>query len=78
MSLQYNFPIFRLLHKLKGCFCNKARLEGSIAKGYLANDYVIFCTHYFHRVEIKFSRPKRLYNEGQLFRDTLAIFYTPG
>lgn len=78
MNLQYNFPIFRLSHKLKGCFCNKARPEGSIAEGYLANDCLIFCSHCLHRVEIKFNRPKRNYNGGKLFLDTLSIFYTPG
>lgn len=31
---------------LKGCVRNYARLEGCIAKCYLANEYIQFCSRY--------------------------------
>ena len=32
------------MHKLKGYVRNKARLEGSIAEGYIDNECLMFCS----------------------------------
>ena len=42
MSLQYNLNISRFLHKLKRYVRNKARPKGSIAEGYLADEFLTF------------------------------------
>jgi hypothetical protein len=49
----------RYLARLKSHVRNKARIEGSIAEGYLAKECLTFCSRYLESVEIVFNRPIR-------------------
>ncbi|XP_058763597.1 uncharacterized protein LOC131637050 [Vicia villosa] len=60
--VQFRWMYFpeRYLGKLKGYVRNKSRPEGSIAKGYLVEECLIFCSRYLHNgVETKFTRMTR-------------------
>lgn len=54
----------RYLLTLKKYVRNKSHPEGSIAEGYLTEQFTTFCTRYLHDVETKLSRPIRNY-EGE-------------
>ncbi|GJR16174.1 hypothetical protein Tco_0798826 [Tanacetum coccineum] len=45
--------------KLKNYVRNKAKPEGSIAEGYVAEEALTFSSHYFRDVTTKFNRPDR-------------------
>ncbi|GJY45062.1 reverse transcriptase domain, reverse transcriptase zinc-binding domain protein [Tanacetum coccineum] len=47
------------MKKLKNYVRNKAKLEGSIAEGYVAEEALTFSSHYFRDVTTKFNRPDR-------------------
>ena len=47
-----------------------------MAKGYIALDYITFCSRYFDGVETVFNRPKR--NEDTLNDDDIYLFGTSG
>ncbi|GJZ82777.1 alpha/beta hydrolases superfamily protein [Tanacetum coccineum] len=47
------------MKKLKGYVRNKAKLEGSIVEGYVAEEALTFSSHYFLDVTMKFNRPDR-------------------
>ncbi|GJV32289.1 proton-dependent oligopeptide transporter family protein [Tanacetum coccineum] len=53
------FPFERYMKKLKGYVRNKAKPEGSIAEGYVAEEALTFSSHYFRDVTTKFNRPDR-------------------
>ncbi|GJR75087.1 hypothetical protein Tco_0087452 [Tanacetum coccineum] len=53
------FPFERYMKKLKGYVRNKAKPEGSIAEGYVAEEALTFSSHYFRDVTMKFNRPDR-------------------
>nr|GFA14374.1 hypothetical protein [Tanacetum cinerariifolium] len=53
------FPFERYVKKLKGYVRNKAKPEGSIAEGYVAEEALTFSSHYFRDVTMKFNRPDR-------------------
>ncbi|GKF41094.1 hypothetical protein Tco_0124436 [Tanacetum coccineum] len=44
---RWMFPFERFMKKLKGYVQNKAKLEGSIAKGYLTEEALTFSSYYF-------------------------------
>nr|KYP59337.1 hypothetical protein KK1_014770 [Cajanus cajan] len=44
---------------LKSFVHNRAHPEGSIAKGYLAHECLLFCSRYLSRIETTFNRPRR-------------------
>nr|GEX57581.1 hypothetical protein [Tanacetum cinerariifolium] len=54
---RWMFPFERYMKKLKGYVRNKAKPEGSIAKGYVAEKALTFSYHYFWDVTTKFNRP---------------------
>ncbi|GJX39135.1 hypothetical protein Tco_0252438 [Tanacetum coccineum] len=56
---RWMFPFERYMKKLKGYVRNKAKLEGSIVKGYVAEEALTFSSHYFRDVTTKFNRPDR-------------------
>nr|GEU31738.1 hypothetical protein [Tanacetum cinerariifolium] len=58
-SPQWMFPFKRFMKKLKGYVRNKAKPEGSIAKGYVIEEALTFSSHYFRDVIMKFNRPYR-------------------
>ena len=66
----------RYLHKLNTYVRNKARPEGSIAEGYLADECITFCSRYLRQAETKFNRLERNDDGGEPLSDTsrLSIF----
>ncbi|GJX86411.1 hypothetical protein Tco_0337185 [Tanacetum coccineum] len=56
---RWMFPFKRYMMKLKGYVRNKAKPEGSIAKGYVAEEALTFSSYYFRDVTMKFNRPDR-------------------
>ncbi|GJY42669.1 hypothetical protein Tco_0430882 [Tanacetum coccineum] len=56
---RWMYPFERYMKKLKGYVRNKAKPEGSIAEGYVAEEALTFSSHYFWDVTTKFNRPDR-------------------
>ncbi|GJY97813.1 hypothetical protein Tco_0514723 [Tanacetum coccineum] len=56
---RWMFPFERFMKKLKGYVRNKAKPEGLIAEGYIAEEALTFSSHYFRDVTTKFNRPDR-------------------
>ncbi|GJW43695.1 hypothetical protein Tco_0072494 [Tanacetum coccineum] len=56
---RWMYPFERYMKKLKKYVGNKAKPEGSIAEGYVADKALTFCSHYFRGVETKFNNPDR-------------------
>ncbi|CAL5430629.1 unnamed protein product [Camellia sinensis] len=63
IQFRWMYPIERFLLTLKQCVRNRAHPEGSIAKGYLMEECMNFCSRYLLDVETKSNRPRRN-NEG--------------
>nr|GEW42049.1 hypothetical protein [Tanacetum cinerariifolium] len=59
IRLWWMFSFERYMKKLKGYVRNKAKPEGSIVKGYVAEEALTFSFHYFRDVTMKFNRPDR-------------------
>ncbi|TXG57077.1 hypothetical protein EZV62_018390 [Acer yangbiense] len=78
VQYRWMYPVERYLCKLKGYVRNKARPEGSITEGYLADKCVKFCSRYLVGVETKFNKPERNYDGDQPSSSTLSIFSTMG
>lgn len=55
---------YSFLRTLKGCVCNKARLERSVVEAYIAIEYLAFCS-YLCGVETRFTQLKRNYDGSQ-------------
>ncbi|CAL1361192.1 unnamed protein product [Linum trigynum] len=53
------YPVERFLSTLKSYVGNKAKPEGSIANGYIAEECLTFCSKYLHGVETRSNRPSR-------------------
>nr|XP_043611316.1 uncharacterized protein LOC122582917 [Erigeron canadensis] len=53
---RWMYPIERYLGHLKKYVRNKAKLEGSIAKGYVVEEAMTFCSQYLKGVESKLDR----------------------
>ena len=51
---------YRELGHLKTFVRNKAKPEGSIAEGYLAEESLTFCSRYIEDIETRFNRPRRV------------------
>ncbi|GKE44323.1 hypothetical protein Tco_1471607 [Tanacetum coccineum] len=58
-ELWWMFPFERYMKKLKNYVQNKAKPEGSIADGYVAEEALTFCSCYLNYVETRFNRPGR-------------------
>nr|GEU79551.1 hypothetical protein [Tanacetum cinerariifolium] len=56
---RWMYPFERYMKKLKNYVRNKAKPEGSIAEGYVAEEALTFSSHYFWDVTTKFNRPDR-------------------
>ncbi|CAL5424059.1 unnamed protein product [Camellia sinensis] len=63
IQFRWMYPIERFLLTLKQYVRNRAHPEGSIAKGYLMEECMNFCSRYLLDVETKSNRPRRN-NEG--------------
>ncbi|KAM6577970.1 hypothetical protein CsatB_029807 [Cannabis sativa] len=57
--MRWMYPFERYMKKLKNYVGNKARPEGSIAEGYVADEAVTFCSMYFKGSETRFNRLDR-------------------
>nr|GFA65721.1 hypothetical protein [Tanacetum cinerariifolium] len=74
---RWMYPFKRyIMKKLKGYVRNKAKPEGSIAEGYVAEEALTFSSYYFRDVTTKFNRPDRNVDpppptcQFQVFRST--------
>ena len=56
---RWMYPFERYMKKLKNYVRNKARPEGSIAEGYVAEEALTFCSRYLKDVETRFNRLDR-------------------
>ncbi|XP_062080492.1 uncharacterized protein LOC133785257 [Humulus lupulus] len=72
------YPIERYLSKLKSYVRNKSKPEGCIAEGYLADEWLTFCSRYMEGVETKFNCKPRNYSNVEPNGETLPIFQTTG
>ena len=57
--MRWMYPFERYMKKLKNYVRNKARPEGSIAEGYVAEEALNFCSMYLLDVSTGFNRPER-------------------
>nr|GEU87936.1 hypothetical protein [Tanacetum cinerariifolium] len=57
---RWTYPFERYMKNLKNYVRNKAKQEGSIAKGYVAEEALTSSSHYFRDVTTKFNRPDRI------------------
>ena len=72
------YPIERFLGKLKRFVRNRARLEGSIAEGYLSIECLTFCSMYLREIEIVWSCEEQNSDRCQGERDVgLSVFSQP-
>ncbi|XP_040362000.1 uncharacterized protein LOC112165422 [Rosa chinensis] len=63
---RWMYPIERYLLTLKEYVRNRACPEASMAKGYLMEECMNFCTQYLNDVESKFNRPARKKNDDDI------------
>ncbi|GJU31893.1 hypothetical protein Tco_1175482 [Tanacetum coccineum] len=56
---RWMYPFERYMKKLKNYVRNKAKPEGSIAEGYVAEEALTFSSYYFRDVTMKFNCPDR-------------------
>ncbi|XP_042387698.1 uncharacterized protein LOC121979771 [Zingiber officinale] len=77
VQFRWMYPIERYLCTLKKYVRNRAQFEASIAKGYLMEECMNFCTRYLDDVETKSNRPKRNFDgsndEGRSTRKGVNI-----
>ncbi|XP_073116140.1 uncharacterized protein [Elaeis guineensis] len=77
VQYRWMYPVERYLRTLKSYVRNKARPEGSIARDYLANECLTFCSRYLNSVETKFNRVPRN-DDGATSYQGLSIFAKDG
>ncbi|XP_058775279.1 uncharacterized protein LOC131649536 [Vicia villosa] len=80
VQFRWMYPTERYLCKLKNYVHNRAYPEGSIAKGYLAEEAITFCSRYLHsNVDTRFNRKSRNYDvTNSLETDPDDYFTTVG
>lgn len=77
VHLRWMYLIERFLGTLKTYVRNRARLEGSIAKTYVVNDALTFCSMYLSGIETIFNRLERnCVEEVAVVREKLFVFQT--
>ncbi|GKD09949.1 hypothetical protein Tco_1189634, partial [Tanacetum coccineum] len=57
--MRWMYPFERYMKKLKNYVKNKAKAEGSIAEGYVADEALTFCSMYLKDIETRFNCPDR-------------------
>ncbi|KAJ9543051.1 hypothetical protein OSB04_022758 [Centaurea solstitialis] len=57
--MRWMYPFERYMKKLKNYVRNKAKPEGSIAEGYVADEALTFCSMYLQGIQTRFNRPDR-------------------
>ncbi|XP_073224821.1 uncharacterized protein [Cicer arietinum] len=60
---RWMYPVERYLGILKSYVRNKARLEGSIAEGYLVQEILTFCSRYIENIETRWNQLGRVDDE---------------
>ncbi|XP_028118539.1 uncharacterized protein LOC114316078 [Camellia sinensis] len=73
VQYRWMYPIERFLGALKKCVNNQARPEGSIAKAYIVNECITFCSMYLEGIETVRNRDARNEDYG-VRRQGLTIF----
>ncbi|XP_052623770.1 uncharacterized protein LOC128129137 [Lactuca sativa] len=68
VCMRWMYPFERYMKKLKNYVRNKARPEGSIAEGYVAEEALSFCPMYLEDVETRSNRLER--NEDVIIEET--------
>ena len=79
VQMRWIYAFERFMKMLKEYVRNCARPEGSIAKGYVVNKALTFCSTYLKGVEIRFNRPERnldLIDDSE--RAQLSVFKSVG
>ena len=66
--MRWIYPFERYTKKLKNYVRNKARPEGCIVEGYVAEEALSFCSMYLRDVQTQFNRPER--NEDVVIEKT--------
>ncbi|KAH0698842.1 hypothetical protein KY284_013057 [Solanum tuberosum] len=75
VQYQSMYPVERWLYFLKLFIRNRSCVEGSIAEGYIANEFTTLCSRYLHTMETKFNLLERNYDGGAIESDGgLMIF----
>ncbi|XP_052623515.1 uncharacterized protein LOC111879950 [Lactuca sativa] len=59
VHMRWMYPFERYMKKLKNYVRNKAKPEGSIAEGYVADEALTFCSMYLEGMQTKFNRADR-------------------
>jgi septum formation topological specificity factor MinE len=63
-QFRWMYPIKMILGKYKKYVRNRARPEGCIAEGYVANEYSNFCSMYLGGIETRWNREERNVDSG--------------
>ena len=66
IQYRWMYPIEWYLRTLKRYVHNKSRPKGSIAKGYLADECLVFCSHYLQNVDTRLTREERNYDDNPI------------
>ncbi|XP_052111065.1 uncharacterized protein LOC127742490 [Arachis duranensis] len=75
VQFRWMYPIKRYLCRLQSYVHNKSRPEGSIAKGYLAEECLTFCSRYLSPdVDTRLSRRTQNYDNWKGIKDKEAIW----
>ncbi|CAI9265521.1 unnamed protein product [Lactuca saligna] len=64
VHMRWMYPFERYMKKLKNYVRNKAKPEGSIAEGYVADEALTFCYMYLEGMQTKFNRVDRNEDPG--------------
>lgn len=78
VQFRWMYPGERYLHNLKLYVRNKARLEGSIAEGYLVDECMTLCSRYLDEIETRFNRLERNDDGDKDDSKKLSIFSHAG
>ncbi|XP_020262532.1 uncharacterized protein LOC109838506 [Asparagus officinalis] len=80
VRFRWMYPVERQLYTYKSYIRNRARPEGSIAEGYIADECMTFCSRYLKGFETKFNHLERNYEDGnrECHEAQLSIFRHSG
>ena len=65
------YPFKMFIFKLKRYVRNKSWPEGSIAKRFIVEECMIFCSRYLHEVDSSLTRPARKHDDSSSTKITL-------
>ena len=76
VNMRWMYPFERYVKKLKNNVRNKAKPEGSIAEGYVADEALTFCSMYLEGMQTKFNRADRNDDPGLPKRQFFCVLIT--